>query len=367
MRQCGICFVIRKGHRDVETEYIAPDLLPRRDDPEIEVELRQKWHKRCDAEATLAYELLPPGLMRSLIAKIGEVAGLAAEYWRDGFYFYDERTDGKVLVEQRWTEGWAGEIHVQTQGKQAQLLLERVLKLIDERHAMFGARPQTGRVARMEAIEPGDGEPSRVMIKPAHEPSSGPEYFVSYAWGDVTPDGREREAFVDRLCDAATTRGITIIRDKTAMRFGDRISKFMERIGRAGRDGRVFVVLSDKYLRSPYCMSELFDVWRNCREEDAEFIARTRVVTLPCARIAKPIERGLYAVHWRKNFDELQDFVKEHGQLALSDKDNADYRRMTRFANETANILTLVQDVLRPRSFDEFITYGFDDPPETAG
>ena len=59
--------------------------------------------------------------------------------------------------------------------------------------------------------------------------------------------------------------------------------------------------------------------------------------------------------------------MKEHGQLALSDKDNADYRRMTRFANETANILTLVQDVLRPRSFDEFITYGFDDPRGGGG
>ena len=36
---------------------------------------------------------------------------------------------------------------------------------------------------------------------------------------------------------------------------------------------------------------------------------------------------------------------------------------MTRFVNETANILDLVKDVLRPRSFDEFVTYGFDDPP----
>ena len=36
---------------------------------------------------------------------------------------------------------------------------------------------------------------------------------------------------------------------------------------------------------------------------------------------------------------------------------------MTRFVNETANILDLVKDVLRPRSFDEFVKYGFDDPP----
>ena len=41
---------------------------------------------------------------------------------------------------------------------------------------------------------------------------------------------------------------------------------------------------------------------------------------------------------------------------------SADYRRMTRFVNETANILKLVQDVLRPRTFEAFVSYGLDDP-----
>ncbi len=64
-----------------------------------------------------------------------------------------------------------------------------------------------------------------------------------------------------------------------------------------------------------------------------------------------------------EKFEEMEALVKEHGQFVLSDDDNADYRLMTRFVNETANILKLVQDVLRPRSFDEFVKYGFDDPP----
>ena len=85
MRQCGICFTYRRGDREVEAEYIAPDLLPTRNDPAIAEQLRQKWDEGCDAEATLTYELLPPGLMRSLISRVGEEAGLSAEYWRDGF------------------------------------------------------------------------------------------------------------------------------------------------------------------------------------------------------------------------------------------------------------------------------------------
>ena len=148
MEQCGICFPYRRGEKDVEAEYIAPDLLPASDDPAIQEELRQKWDDRCDAEATLTYDLLPPGLMRSLISRIGEQAGLAAEYWRDGFYFYDRETGARALVEQRYTKDWAGEIHIQTQRGQAQALLERLLQFIDDRHVAIGAR-LSGTAARI--------------------------------------------------------------------------------------------------------------------------------------------------------------------------------------------------------------------------
>ena len=118
------------------------------------------------------------------------------------------------------------------------------------------------------------------------EPSIKTEYYVSYAWNDDTP-GRPRAGSVrgSALREAAEKKGIKIIRDKTAMRYGDRISKFMSRIAHGDR---IFIVLSDKYLKSAYCMHELFDVWRNCREDDAEFIERTRVYVLPCAKIETP-------------------------------------------------------------------------------
>ncbi len=204
MQQCGICFTYRRGDKDVEAEYIAPDLLPARDDPAIAEQLHQKWDDRCDAEATLTYELLPPGLMRSLISRIGEEAGLAAEYWRDGFYFYDRETGARALVEQRYTKDWAGEIHIQTQRGQAQALLERLLKFIDDRHVAIGARPSGRTVASRheEASEPA----KKAAITPAPEPSSKKEYYVSYAWNDDKPDSPEREAFVDKLCAEAESR-----------------------------------------------------------------------------------------------------------------------------------------------------------------
>jgi internalin A len=187
-----------------------------------------------------------------------------------------------------------------------------------------------------------------------------PEYYVSYAWGDDTMEGKEREAIVDRLCAEADGRGKTIIRDKTEIKIGDRISTFMDRIGKGAVNGRVCIVLSDKYLRSAYCMHELFDVWRNCREDPDTFIDRTRVFVLPSAKIKTAGERAHYVIHWKTVFGELKTLVSEHDQFVLSDEDNAEFRLMNKFVYETANVLKLVQDTLRPRSFDDLVTHVFD-------
>jgi len=102
------------------------------------------------------------------------------------------------------------------------------------------------------------------------------------------------------------------------------------------------------------------DVWRNCREDSDTFIDRTRVRVLSCAKISTAVEGAQYVIYWRSQFKGLEDLVREHGQFVLSDKDNAEFRLMSRFVSETANVLQLVQDTLRPRSFDDYVNHVFD-------
>src|SRR5262245_65782048 len=71
------------------------------------------------------------------------------------------------------------------------------------------------------------------------------QVFVSYAWGDDSPEGRQREQVVERLCERLRDWGYDVVRDRDQMRRGDLISEFMRRIGRGDR---VVVVLSEKYL-----------------------------------------------------------------------------------------------------------------------
>lgn len=179
MQQCGICFTIQEEDHDkrVEAEYIAPDLLPTRSDDETQSRVKLVWDEASpDAEAVLTFALLPPGLMRALIAQIGSDAGLAAEYWRDGVCFYDEETASRALIEQRWTEGWAGEVHIATKRGQAGVLLQRLIELVENDKIALGARPSgknvTGIEAKAEAREAPDAKANEVPVRPSHEPSS---------------------------------------------------------------------------------------------------------------------------------------------------------------------------------------------------
>jgi hypothetical protein len=44
----------------------------------------------------------------------------------------------------------------------------------------------------------------------------------------------------------------------------------------------------------------------------------------------------------------------------VSNKGFAELRLMNRFVSETADVLELVQDILRPQSFDDFVNHVFD-------
>jgi len=311
--------------------------------------------------------------MRALISRIGRDAGLDADYWRGGVYVYEIQTGSRALIEQTVTEGWEGRIRIMAQRGQAAVLVERLTLLLREEERQMGITstvvpwvPSTTPFSRMFyefedffQSRPADA-PRRPPLVFAQEPASREEWFVSYAWGDDTPEGREREAIVDRLCTAATERGIAVIRDKISLGLGDRISKFMRRVGRGHR---VFVVLSEKYLKSPYCMFELSELWRNCREDDEEFLRHVRIYTLPDVKIWTPRDRAKHAVHWKKEYEDLASMVREHGDEILGEEDARQYRLMKKFSRQIGDILATAADILQARDFEQLKTYGFSDLP----
>ena len=131
---------------------------------------------------------------------------------------------------------------------------------------------------------------------------------------------------------------------------------------RLGEGDRVFVILSDKYLKSPYCMYELFEVWRNCRQDETEFLGRIRIYALPDAKLWTPLERAQLAIYWREQSAQLEAIVNKHGFDLLGAQDYSHYKLMKDFSSHIGDILTTVADIVQPRTFEDLEKYGFADP-----
>ncbi len=358
MRACGICFEFRRGPQeagDDETIYIAPDLLPER--AEIAAEIASGWEVGLPIEeASFTYGLLHPGVMRGVMVRIGAMAGLHAVYWRGGVYAYETTTRSRALIERLGApEDWHGTIRLQTRGGQAGELRDRLAAWIVEESERMGLRPAISR--RLPPPSAPENEPKLAF---GQEPVMQPHYAVSYAWNDATIGGPDREEVVNRLCRTAEDRGIHVLRDKTDLAIGGSISAFMRELVRCEK---VFVILSEKYLRSVPCMTELYEIWQQCRSEADRFRSRVRVFTTPDAHIATLRERLDHVGWWRKEHAEVQALVDQNGPDALSASDYQQFRDMGHFVRHLPDILSVMQDTLRPRSFDDLVRYGFDDPP----
>jgi hypothetical protein len=207
---------------------------------------------------------------------------------------------------------------------------------------------------RRKALEEG-GQTARVY---GIERSIQTKYYVSYAWADHADPNREKD--VDRLCDEAERQGVKIFRDKKALSTGGIISDFMRQIGEGDR---VFIFLSDKYLRSPYCMFELFELWRNSRQNKEEFLRRVRFFTIDGTKIQKPSEWLEYAKFWKRERDELRQAIDEAGLEFAGEEAPKRFRLVGYFASSISDVLAYFADVVQPRTFDEFVKFGFDGQP----
>ena len=367
MRSCGICFVVR-GPEDLEaggdpddTVYIAPDLLPER--ARVQVQLDDRWGDgEAEAEATYSYPLLHPGLIRALIARIGEDARQQALYWHGGVYVYERTTRSRALIEQQIDAGdWSGSLRLQTKDGDAQTLLSRLMEWVEEQNTRLGLSPAVSRP-----------EPARPRAQPADrqtelsfgaEPVENFTYCVSYAWGDDTPEGRDREAYVDALCERARQRGERVLRDKEHMRLGERIPDFMRKIG-AGP--RVFVFLSDTYLRSDNCCYELYEAWRTSQMDEQIFSRRVRVFVLPDAGIFDEDGRDRYRRYWQNRIAEQDRRYRARLLRDIPESVHARHGTLAAFADQIPHILEAIAIRLQPRTWEEFVAYGFQDPPDRA-
>ncbi len=130
-----------------------------------------------------------------------------------------------------------------------------------------------------------------------------PEIFVSYGWGG------ESEEIVNKLEVILHKNNLKLTRDKTDLAYLEHISFFMNQIGK-GKG--IVVVISDKYLKSEYCMYELLEIYQN-----KDFESRIVPIVLSDAKIYETDSLLSYHKFWIKEMNKLDKQIKENGGKSI--------------------------------------------------
>ncbi|HSS48943.1 MAG TPA: toll/interleukin-1 receptor domain-containing protein [Thermoanaerobaculia bacterium] len=168
-----------------------------------------------------------------------------------------------------------------------------------------------------------------IRLQPAPlSPSEKPqEVFISYAWGDETPQGMIRQQAVEGLYVALATDGFQPVRDREQIQAGELISAFIRRLTRADL---IVAVISDRYLRSPYCMYEIYRLWQRHQGDSGD--------------LAQHLLRAL-----------VRDPKLRPGHQSWKE-----VRLVEEFSLHVDDILVFVQNVLMPRNLEAHLDGNFE-------
>jgi hypothetical protein len=139
--------------------------------------------------------------------------------------------------------------------------------------------------------------------------TSNKEVCISYASGGVSGQ------IADDICKILRDNNVKVVRDSEDLRYKDSLTGFMQRIGQ----GRCVVTLiSEKYLKSKYCMSEFFKLVNAGGMKE-----RIVPVVLDDAGIYDSVTKVKYVEYWEGRLKEvkkaLEDIDPENSRGATED------------------------------------------------
>ncbi len=190
---------------------------------------------------------------------------------------------------------------------------------------------------------PSKPDPQQGDSATATPPSSHtPAIYFSYAWGDGEETGESREEIVNQLYESLKKDGFNLKRDKMDLGYRGLISEFMREIGKSDL---IVVVISDKYLRSPFCMHELNEIFRNSREEQAEFARRIFPIRAESLKMSDPHVLKTYLKHWAEEENKWADLVKDPELKKLGEGPLKQYVRIQKINENFGDLFVFLQDM----------------------
>ena len=343
MVSCGICFAVGDG------EYIAPELLPERSEAQEKLLAGRISVATPEAEQVFAYGFLHEGLLRNFLSKIGEQAKDAAVYWKYGCWFYERNTASSVLVESEWEEPakqfGAGKIRFRAWGGQADELVAALQQELE--------RMPLGQKAELQPRRPIDEDTLALKDLSAEvvvqRDGGQKKVYVSYAWGK---EESEQQKVVDGLCQSLQREGWQVLRDTEQLNYGNSLSDYMKMLAQGDR---IIVVLSEKYLKSIACMTELYGIYQRTSGEKQEFLKHVVPLRLDDAKISSDKDQLAVVDYWQSEVTSLQPRLD-----GLSVDGFRRYKLMKSLVNSVSDMLSAISDTWHPKGFKTIVEKDFE-------
>lgn len=186
-----------------------------------------------------------------------------------------------------------------------------------------------------------------LITAPEPQAVSSTELYISYAWQGAS------EEMANLIESTLKSNQIRLVRDKSDLGYKGGITEFMNRIGKAKG---VVVVVSDKYLKSGYCMYELTEIYRH-----ADFKGRIFPIVMEDAKIFDPNGRLAYKMEWKQRLEKLDEEIRSAGAEALGTL-GEQYKGFKRIYDEFDAIVSqlsdmnvLTPDIHKSTHFEELI------------
>ncbi|MCX7108794.1 MAG: SUMF1/EgtB/PvdO family nonheme iron enzyme [Proteobacteria bacterium] len=154
--------------------------------------------------------------------------------------------------------------------------------------------------------------------------------YISYARGSS-------EDIVNHIEESLKSYGYDVRRDTNNIPYTALISSFMKEIGR----GRcIIVVISDKYLRSPYCMYELLEVYRN-----EGFHKRVCPVVLNDVQVSSIPEQFAYVEYWSSQVQQFDELIRKINLGNLAPETLEEFFKFRDISQNAAKLLAFIVDM----------------------
>ena len=124
-----------------------------------------------------------------------------------------------------------------------------------------------------------------------------PEVYISHAWGG------ESDELMKKIVAAFEKDNVEVVYDHKDLQYRGSINAFMQELGKAKA---VILIISNKYLRSEYCMFELLQIYQN-----QQFLHRIFPLVLDEVQISKSTDRLELIKYWEDQQHLLESKIRE--------------------------------------------------------